>query len=601
MVDLNDDSSFASDLIELILHSKIFSGIDRKACEFLLPRLERIFLPQGDILFEQGDASDCLYILVDGQLIALLQTKESKQKVVGTVEKGETVGELGALSNQPRSLTIRAAVDSRLLKLPRKEFEVFCKEQPNFIARIIDLIIERSQNTLKVISQNKLYRHIAIIKANDQAPLAPFMSKLKENFPKNTKYILLEKPPENISIGEFMNQAEQEGNSVIFVLEEKNLQEIQLKLNHIGGIFVVTDGDIPTMFSDFSLNMLSRRRTPFCTQYELVLVHDDHVQMPTGTIEWLLQAKFTLHHHINVSKDTDYQRLLRFMMGRAIGLVLSGGGHKGWAAVGAIKALIDANIPIDAIGGASVGALVGSCFLKHLAYHETFHSFKELTQSLANPFSLKNLTWPLISILNAKAPTESLQALFQNVNIEDLWLPFFAVTSNVTRGCEVVHHQGSLWEVLRGSSAVPGIAPPMVLDGELHYDGGLLNNLPTDHMRTLLGSDATIIAVTLSGFNEKPKQYHFPPIIPFWLAVKKKLKLGHKQYKFPPFFITFLNALLLGSSAKEKANMLIADIVISPNLNEYRVMNLKVTGIHGMVEIGYKTTQEQIKSFKFPY
>lgn len=598
MADLNDDS-FASNLIEIILHSKIFSEIDRNACEFLLPRLERIFLPQGDILFEQGDPSDCLYILIDGQLIASLRSDKDKPKIVGTVEKGETVGELGALSNQPRSLTIRAATDCRLLKLPRKEFEVFCKEQPKFIAHIIDLIIERSQNTLKIIGHNKLYRHIAIIKANEQAPLIPFLNKLKDNFPKNSNYILLERVADRISLGEQIEQAEKNGNSTIFVLEEKDLEEIHFKLNHIGGIFVVTDGDIPTLFSDFSLNLLSRRRTPFCTQYELVLVHDDHVQMPTGTIEWLMQAKFTLHHHINLSKDTDYQRLLRFMMGKAVGLVLSGGGHKGWAAVGAIKALIDAGIPIDAIGGASVGALVGSCFLKHLAYHETFHSFKELTASLANPFSLKNLTWPLISILSAKAQTESLQTLFHNVNIEDLWLPFFALTSNVTHGTEVVHQQGSLWEVLRGSSAVPGVAPPMVLDGELHYDGGLLNNLPTDHMRNLLGSDATIIAVSLSGLNEKPKQYHFPPIIPFWLAIKKKLKIGHHQYKFPPFFVTFLNALLLGSSAKEKANMLIADIVICPNLTEYRVMNLKVTGIHGMVEIGYKATQEQIKNSKF--
>ena len=140
-------SSFSADLVDFIHHSKIFSGIDRAACESLLPRLEKIILEQGEILFEMGDPSDCLYLLVHGQLTAILNTSQIKKKIVGTIDIGETVGELGVLSNQPRSLTIRAAVQSKILKLPRKQFTEFCIEQPNFMAHIIDLIISRSQNT----------------------------------------------------------------------------------------------------------------------------------------------------------------------------------------------------------------------------------------------------------------------------------------------------------------------------------------------------------------------------------------------------------------------------------------------------------------------
>lgn len=589
-------SSFAADLIEVIQHSKIFADIDRAACESLLPRLERIVLKQGETLFEQGDPSDCLYILVDGQLMAQLLTSEGKNKIVGTIEKGETVGELGALSNQPRSLTIRAAIDSRILKLPRKQFEEFCKEQPNFIARIIDLIVSRSQNTIKLISQKKIYKHIAIIRGNQEAPLDKFIKKLKENFG-NAKFTFLDEDStkENL-LAHIIDQAEQENKTVFFVLDEDNFEGARTKLNHIGGIYIVVDGDIPSDFSDFALSMLSRQRTPFTTQYELVLVHDDHVTVPIGTMEWLKKSNFTLHHHIKLNNDRDLQRLLRFMMGRAVGLVLGGGGQKGWALIGALKALLDANIPIDIIGSTSVGATVGACYIKYLSYDAILATFTRFSQAVRQTFSLNNLTIPIISLVSTKSPTNILKNEFKHVQIEDLWLPFFSIASNLSVGKEVVHRDGTLWKKLRASTAIPGLATPMVLEGELYYDGGLLNNLPVDHMRNLIGDEGTIIAISLSSKDPKPIYYNFPPIIPFWVSLIKKLNLGYKKYKFPPFFNTFLSALLVGAASKEKANELIADILIAPNLSAFSILKLKKKAIKEILEIGYKSTQEQIQA-----
>jgi NTE family protein len=593
--DFNDDGSFAINLVDLIQQSKIFQGIGREACERLLPRLEKLSLKQGEILFKEGDSSDCLYILADGQLMAVLTTPEGKQKIVGIIEKGETVGELGALSNQPRSVTIRAATNCHILKFPQKEFEWFSKEYPSFVSHIINLIINRSQNTLKLISQKKLYQHIIIIKGYEQAPIDLFMQKLIENFADDPKFQLLKIIPPNINLALVIEEAESQNKNVIFELEENRFNELQHKLNHIGGIFVIVNGDKPRYLSKFALKMLNRTQTPFCNQYELVLLHADNIKIPQATSTWLNQASFTLHHHLRNNDNADYLRLLRFMFGKAIGLVLGGGGNKGWVDIGVIKALLDKNIPIDAIGGASVGAIVGACFNHGQSYEKTFSNFKYLVEATSHLFSFKNLTWPLISLISGKKSTEALHTVFENILIEDLWRPYFSLACNLSTGKEVLHTRGLLWEKLRATAALPGVVPPLVIDGELYCDGGVLNNLPVDCMRPLLGNESTIIAVSLMGHNEHIIHYNFPPIVPFRIGLMKKLRLGYKEYTFPPFFSTFLQALLLGSSSKERANQLAADIIIQPDLSGFRTLDVNVVKINDMIEIGYDSMIEQLE------
>ena len=421
----NDESSFAADLINIIQTSKIFSEIDRTALEVLLPRLEKVTLHQGEALFEQGDSSDCLYILVDGHLIASLLTSEGKQKIVGSIERGETIGELGALSNQPRTLTVRSATDCRLLKLSQKIFNEFGKTQPKFVARIIDLIIQRSQNTLKIISQRKLYQHIAIIQGNKYVSLDKLIKKIKENFRDDSLFILQLDIPEGTLLTPILEQAELNGQSVIFILDQNNVADLKTKLNHIGGIFVFVDGDTQGWLSEFAFTMLSKFKTPFATQYELVLLHDDNIENPTGTLAWLNQAEFTAHHHIRINNNIDYQRLLRFM----------------------------------------------------------------------------------------------------------------------------------------------------------------------------LGIDSMIIAVSLSGSNESIVRYNFPPILSFRIGLLKKLKLAYKEYNFPPFLNTFLQAMLLGSSAKEKMNQLAADILICPDLSQFGSFDVSTKKSNELIELGYHLTYESIKQF----
>lgn len=586
-----------ADLIEVMQHSNLFSEIDHKAYNGLISRLERVTLEAGETLFKQDDPSDAIYVVVDGQLTAHLLTREGKHKIVGTVEKGETVGELGALSQQKRSLTVSAVVDTRLLKMDNQNFRDFCYENQSFISKVIDLIIARSQNTLKLISQKKHYKHIAIVSGNQFANMTHFIEKLKENLEGNENIIVLdEEASETLSVTSEISNAERQNKAVIFILTEHNFKKYQSKLNHVSGVYVVTDGDVYTPLSDFALKLLQRIYTPFANQYDIVLMHDKHAVVPLSTREWLKDSDFTLHHHIQHDNNQDYQRLLRFMQGKAIGLVLGGGGQRGWAGIGVIKALREANIPIDAIGGTSVGAVAAGCYAKYLDYYKTRSAFKKNSIASTHFFAINKLTLPIISIITSKSQTKALMNEFQTIQTEDLWIPFFAITTNLSTGKEVVNRKGMLWEQLRASASLPGIAPPVVVDGELHYDGGLLNNLPTDQMRTLVGTEGTVIAVKIVSQVKKPIHYNFPPIISFWLALMKIFKLGYRNLKFPPFVYTFFSALMVGASAKEKNNELEADVLIAPDLSKHGLLHLKKNSMNEMTEIGYQSALEQLRA-----
>lgn len=596
---MNKDNNSASDiteehLINIIHHSKIFSEIDRKACLSLLRHLERMTLAQGEVLFNQYDSSDCLYILAVGQLTCSLISFEGKQKIVGIVDQGETVGELGAISSEPRSLSARASTDCVLLKLPREEFNKFAQENPKFVLRIVDLIVNRSQNTLKLLSKRKIYEHIAIIQGNEQTSMETFIANLHENFIHDEKFVLLDHLMPDDDIGFFITQIEEAHKNAIFFLSEKNINMLGNKLNHIGGIFVVANGDAKVKLSNFALKMLKKAKTPFATQFELVLLHDDNLQMPQHTDRWLTHHEFTLHHHIRMTNAFDYQRLIRFMKGKAIGLVLGGGGTKGWVEVGALKALLESKVPIDAIGAASVGAVVGACYVITQDYDKLYQMFRTIINSVLKPFSIKQFTWPVISLLSAKRPTHTIHELFGEIKIENLWLPYFSISTNLSTGKEAVHRRGVLWESLRASAALPGIVPPMIMEGELHFDGGLLNNLPVDCMRTMLGDDSIIIAVSLTETDKKIERYHFPPIISFRIGLMRKLKLGYHDYSFPPLLNTFIQALLVGSSMREQINRAGADVLIMPDLSKYPSFEVNLEKIDELIEIGYSEMKAKI-------
>lgn len=596
------------DLLTLLQSSKIFSSLTKRVCKKLLTQFEKIELHHGEVLYHQGDPSDSIELIQNGALVSILTIASGETKVVGEIGPGETVGELGALSGEPRSTTIKAAKTTILFKLPSEKFVELCHQYPAFLFSIINPIVSRSQKLVELVSSEKFKKHIVIIPANDDVSLTTFSERLSEQVSDLMSIVCLSDYNTDSSLltrNKILNtlEAAKEKNvkrikqKIIYLLKSTESELAKFCFEKAEMIYVVGHENAPIMISSYVSEKIHKFTLETKLKPELILLHQDNTELPRDTASWLKLTDFALHHHVRLNNTQDYSRLVRFIRNKPVALVLSGGGTRGWAHAGAIRALHEAGIPIDIIGGTSVGAIVAASYALTLSSTETLAQFREVIEASRDSVSWRSLTWPAISLFNSKGLTSVLEKLFGRTTIEDLWLPYYCISTNFAKSAETVHRFGSLWEQVRCSVAIPGVIPPMLLDGELHFDGGLLNNLPVDVMRKMIGHRGTIVAVELVANVNDTRKYDFPPILTFWRTLFGKLGLAY-DYKFPRFIDTFLKSLLIGSSVRAQQNSLAANILISIDLSRFPMLHSNKKLESRIIDMGYDTAMENIKNMK---
>ncbi len=582
-------------LIDLLKQHDIFSSIyDDSDLEAL--QVESIQLAQGKVLFHQNDPSDHLYILISGKLSTYLTKTTGGIKVLSVISPIEIIGELGVLSGEPRALTAQAITSCELLRIPGNAFQLFCQKHPVVLLETIKPIISRSQRTLKVIAGEDIFKWAVIIPANKDVNLTKFNDTLAHaDLEKNDVKLLRDSELQSNEIKNLFPSLEKKYRRILILLESPTSPIGEACLEKASTVYVLANGEATCNIDATVLDIITNRFRE--ARHELILLHADTILLPSNTRHWLEKAKFSLHHHVRIGNDSDYRRLLRFFTGKSIGLILGGGGAKGWLHIGVIKALLEMNIEIDAIGGTSAGAMVGVCLALYYNYREIVEKFSSFTKVAYKITALRNLTLPIVSLFDAKTGTQFLEKTFADIRIEDLWVPFFCISSNLSAQREEVHHSGHIWKKIRMSGSLPGVIPPVVLDGHIHVDGGLVNNLPVDIMKNLLGPHSKIIASKLSSNSIDETKYDFPSILTLGEAIL--VKSGLKKYKYPPLFDTFLTSLTLGASMKEKQHSLTADILINPDLRAFGMYSLNKKQETKLLELGYQSTYEAMKSFVF--
>lgn len=184
-----------------------------------------------------------------------------------------------------------------------------------------------------------------------------------------------------------------------------------------------------------------------------------------------------------------FGRLGRRILGRSIGLVLGGGGARGLAHLGIFKALKEAGIQVDLIGGTSIGAFIGGLLAKEGLgnYPKILSSVESFCRAMSSKWrQALDLTYPATSWFTGHAFNRALWKHFGFAGIEDFSVPFFAVTTDLTRSRLQLHRSGPAWKYVRASMSLSGFLPPVcdARDGTLLVDGGYLANVPIELMLT---------------------------------------------------------------------------------------------------------------------
>lgn len=478
---------------------EFFQTPDDRLFESVRDDLSVLTLRAGDVLVREDERSEELYFVVSGRLRAVRRHGQMKQ-VLGEAVRGETVGELGLITGEPRSATVLAVRDSLVAKMNRDTFERILAGGSVISMAVMRTIIDRFRQGEATRRAGRVTLALVPVTPNvDVAGLATRLIEAATVFGGNVR-LLRREDYEALSAEDRADPADPHGpvarwldlaevaNAVLVLLADPEPSDwSRICIRRADEILLAADARSPAVVSDVETRLLDEAGAAGRPMQTLVLLHPADAKSPTGTAAWLNRRPVSRHLHIRPTLERDIARLARLVTGRGVGLVLSGGGARGFAHIGVINALAEAGFAIDVVGGTSIGSAIGALRAMDLSGEGLVKAAKRIFVDGGTPMSEYNLL-PLVSLVKGDRTRRSTQDALRDVagadiGIEDTWITCFSVAGNYSTASEAVLTRGSLSKALLASSAMPGTLPPIIIDGNLFVDGGTVNNLPVDVMQ----------------------------------------------------------------------------------------------------------------------
>jgi NTE family protein len=509
-------------------------------------------LPGGALLDRGGENNQALFLVVTGCLGVFVQDPRSGRRLVAHVPAGETVGEMSLISGEPHSAQLMALRDTELLRISADGFGALIARHPRVMLNLMRILVKRLHETTQSPVDGARPRTFAIVPLQEGLQDEHIAHRLAAALADLGLRAAVLDSGSAEQTAEWFNNFEASHDAVFYWGDAPDSPWTSLCLRQADRVFLMARRDRPLPVRPLELSALKRRASGLP---ELLLLHPDGMSRGLPEHFALRSGLFESHHHIRAGVPNDICRLARFVAGRAIGLVLAGGGARGFAHVGIIQALLEAKVPIDQLGGTSMGAIIAAGLAAEWDGDELKrrmrHAFVE-----RNPLS--DYTFPLIALVRGRKVTNLLRDNFGDLRIEELPKPFFCVSSDLTSGRIHTHRSGYVWRALRASVALPGILPPVTHHGHLLVDGGVMNNLPVDVMAET--PHGPIIASDVTGevdLHASDDRYGERPL--WWL-------LGQRMRGSPSILSILMRSGTVGSEAQRRLVRQQADYIFEPPL-----------------------------------
>ncbi|MGH0028242.1 MAG: patatin-like phospholipase family protein, partial [Myxococcota bacterium] len=324
-------------------------------------------------------------------------------------------------------------------------------------------------------------------------------------------------------------------------------------------------------------------------QRSLVLLHG-RGNSPRSTAAWLARRDVDSHFHVRAGEPGDVARLARLLTGTGVGLVLGGGGARGFAHLGALRALEEAEVPIDFVGGTSIGSIIGAFPAKGLSATESQEVCRRYISSLFDP------TLPLVSLLAGRRIGERLEQALGGGEIEDLLVPFFCVATNLSQAEAVVHRRGSLFRAVRSSISLPGILPPVAMGRDLYVDGGLLNNLPIDVMAGLCGG-GPVVAIDVSPEEDLRGDLGLASALSGWRVLWQRINPFAQRLDVPYISSVLMRTVVVGSLVRERERRAsdLASLYLKMPVDEWGLLEFEK--LDPIAARGYEASADRIRAW----
>uniref|UniRef100_A0A671UML1 lysophospholipase n=1 Tax=Sparus aurata TaxID=8175 RepID=A0A671UML1_SPAAU len=548
--------------------------------------LDWMAVEAGRAVYRQGDKSDSTFIVLSGRLRSVIAKDDGKKELAGEYGRGDLIGVVEALTHMNRATTVHAVRDSELAKLPEGALNSIKRRYPQVVTRLIHLLGQKILGNMQQVNgplagnSRGLALHtptskwdagnpvsnlstVAILPVSEEVPLTAFTLELQHALSGIGPTLLLTSDSIKQRLGSAALDSVHEYRLSSWLGQQEDIHRIVLYQSDSGltpwtqrcirqadCIIIVGLGEQEPTVGELE-RMLEGSAVR--AQKQLVLLHREDGPPPKGTAEWLnMRSWISRHHHLSCprrvfskrslpklrelyqrvfekspDRHSDFSRLARILTGNSIAIVLGGGGARGCSQVGILRALNEAGIPIDMVGGTSIGSLMGALYAEEKSNSRMRVRAREWAMVTLEQ-NILDLTYPITSMFSGASFNSGISSVFKDKQIEDLWLPYFNITTDITASSMRAHTDGSLWRYVRASMSLSGYLPPLCdpKDGHLLMDGGYINNLPADVARSM--GAKVVIAIDVGSRDETNLTNYGDSLNGWWLLWKRFNPLAEK-------------------------------------------------------------------------
>lgn len=602
----------------------IFGQLDQAQLGNLKPLLKTTELPGGSILMRQGDASDAIYLVLAGRLQASILDENDQQVILSDIGRGEPIGEMGVISGAPRTATITALRDCLLVSLTGADFVSVLHSWPGAALPLASKLIERLSPKKRANTKKPKVVNLCVLPLHPECLASPLanefgaclLHELRRAGVEEASLVVHDRQSIDAALGAGVADADSSSPSdyrrLLSWLDEQEIRHemqvfaadawdspwTQLCLRFADHVLLVADADSDATLSEVETRYLSGATPSITVKQSLWLLHPDDRKIPANTARWLtarthIPIDGMSHFHCRRGKRSDWHRLARIVSGQACGIVLAGGGARGFAHLGVMRALEEHGIDWDMAGGTSIGAVMAAYAAMDLPSTLLIRLAGDAFEN--NPTG--DFNWfPMMSLLRGHRLKTVIRdavvnALEENVKMEDLWKPFFCIASNYSRAQVEIMRVGDLDLAITASVSIPAAFPPILVNGDLLIDGGSFNNYPVDVMRA--SGASRIIGVDLSRDNYWPLSFQTMPSS-WQLLVDRVLRTGkHRRYKgLPNLGAIVLNVSLMTGASSQKKMRELVDLQFQPDISRIGLLDWKAFA--QVVDLGLKHARERL-------
>lgn len=583
--------------LSIALHlGHLFAPFSPAVARDLEAELEMFTLYGGEVLFRAGEPGDYLCLIINGRMRVTVPDGQTRDRFIAELGPGEIVGEMAVVTGEARNATVVAVRDSQLARLTAAAFERLLIKHPSWAVRMVSHTLAqrlKDANSGKTRGRQNVAT-VAIVPTDRSAPVRAFCEQLVVALSAFGPALHLTsarvdeclgrpgiaqtyaREGLNVQMAEWLTKQESEHRHVLYEADSGLSPWTERCIRQADYIILVGDGTGDPRLGEIETELLGPSANRNSARQWLVLVHGQ--REPSGTKCWLDVRGVERHYHVRLGDRASFDRLARHLTGRAVGLTLGGGFARGLAHIGVFRAFEESNVPIDAIGSASMGAMLGGLWALG---RDRDRMVREICDSCGE--MLGDMTFPFVAFKRGGKFSQKVRNLFGDVQIEDLWIPFFCISANLNRSELKVHSEGSLAKAVLASTRAPGVFPPIVYDGELHVDGGVINNVPVDIMKEFCNQGLTIGVDVAPPHPIRPVRDYGDRIsgwMPFWQRCFAK-----KKSYTPSILLVLIRTLEYTGISNQNVRLKSADIFMSPEMLKFRRTDFHLAA--EIVQAGY--------------